>query len=63
MTFCKPEDPQPKTVARTSSVPPQAECIEMDTTLNRYHSASRVARTSNVPPQAECIEMDIVFWK
>ncbi len=47
-----------KTVARTSSVPPQAECIEMETTSNLNHSASRVARTSSVPPQAECIEMD-----
>ena len=47
-----------KTVARTSSVPPKAECIEMETTSNHSHSASRVARTSSVPPQAECIEME-----
>jgi hypothetical protein len=45
-------------VARTSSVPPQAECIEMETTSIHYHRASRVARTSSVPPQAECIEME-----
>jgi len=45
-------------VARTSSVLPQAECIEMETTSKQYHSASRVARTSSVPPQAECIEME-----
>jgi hypothetical protein len=31
-------------VARTSSVPPKAECIEMETTLNHYHGASRTAR-------------------
>ena len=37
-----------KIVARTSSVPPQAECIEMETTSNHSHSASRynLARTS-----------------
>jgi hypothetical protein len=45
-------------VARTSSVPPQAECIEMETTSSHYCSASRVARRSSVPPKAECIEMD-----
>jgi hypothetical protein len=61
MTLCKPEQPQPKkTVARTSSVPLQAECIEMETLSNHHHSASRVARTSSVPPQAECIEMETI---
>jgi hypothetical protein len=50
MTLCNPEQLQsfanqnsrnPKTVARTSSVPPQAECIEMETKSNHDHSASR----------------------